>query len=174
MGLLTYVSDEEGYIRTVGPQYLTYITYQALGGTLDEATFDNFEYEAETIVNWYTFNRLKDEAPENYPDELERCMYRLIYLIKLEADALLLGKQTTVTTDSEGNKTTVETGAYIKSQSNDGVSVSYNTVDASDIVRRLTANTKDNPLAQTVFRYLQGVRNSQGKKLTYRGLYPDE
>lgn len=174
MGLLTYVSEEEGYIRTLGHQYLNYFTYQHMGGTLDEDTFDNFEYEAETIVNWYTFNRLKNENPEDYPDELARCMYRLIYLIKLEADALLLGKQTVVTTDSEGNKSTVETGAYIKSQSNDGVSVSYNTVDASDIVRRLTANTKDNPLAQTVFRYLQGVRNSQGKKLTYRGLYPDE
>lgn len=154
--------------------YLTYEAYQNMGGTLDETTFNNFEYEAETIVNWYTFNRLKDEKEEDYPAELARCMNRLIELAKLEADALLLGKQTIITTDGEGNKSTVETSAYIKSQSNDGVSISYNNVDASDLFNRLSSLGKDNPLAQTVFRYLQGVRNSLGKKLTYRGLYPDE
>lgn len=152
--------------------YLTYEDYVNMGGTLDETTFNTFEYEAETIVNWYTFNRLKGE--KTYPDELVHCMYRLIYLAKLEADALLLGKQTTKTTDAEGNVTTVETSAYIKSQSNDGVSISYNNVDASDLYNRLSSMGKDNPLAQTVFRYLQGVRNSLGKRLTYRGLYPDE
>lgn len=152
--------------------YLTYSDYQNMGGTLDETAFNNFEYEAETIVNWYTFNRLKEET--EYPEELARCMYRLIYLAKLEADALLLGKQTTTTTDGEGNVSTVETSAYIKSQSNDGVSISYNNVDASDLYNRLSSTGNDNPLAQTVFRYLQGVRNSLGKRLTYRGLYPDE
>ena len=152
--------------------YLTYEAYTNMGGTLDETTFNNFEYEAETIVNWYTFNRLKEET--EYPDELARCMYRLIYLAKLEADALLLGKQTTTTTDAEGNVTKVETSTYIRSQSNDGVSISYNSVDASDLFKRLSSTGKDNPLMQTVFRYLQGVRNSLGKRLTYRGLYPDE
>lgn len=152
--------------------YLDYESYQNMGGTLDETTFNSFEYEAETIVNWYTFNRLKGEL--TYPDELARCMYRIIYLAKLEADALLLGKQLITVKDSEGNTSTIETSAYIKSQSNDGVSVSYNNVDASDLFERLTSTGRDNPLAQTVFRYLQGVRNSQGKKLTYRGLYPDE
>jgi hypothetical protein len=152
--------------------YLEYSDYQNMGGTLDETTFNTFEYEAETIVNWYTFNRLKGET--EYPEELARCMYRLIYLAKLEADALLLGSQTTTTVDGEGNVTSVTTGAYIQSQSNDGVSVRYNSVDASDIFNRLSKNDKDNPLMNTVFRYLQGVRNSLGKRLTYRGLYPDE
>ena len=159
--------------------YLTYEAYQNMGGTLDETTFNNFEYEAETIVNWYTFNRLKGE--DEYPEELAKCMNRLIYLIKLEADALMLGKQTTVITTTETvgssvitNTETIETEASIRSQSNDGVSVRYNSVDASDIAGKLMANSKDNPLAQTVFRYLQGVRNSKGKRLTYRGVYPDE
>lgn len=153
--------------------YLTYADYQNMGGTLDETTFNTFEYEAETIVNWYTFNRLKGET--EYPEELARCMFRLIYLAKLEADALLLGKQVTVTKDAEGEViNTAETSANIKSQSNDGVSVSYNSVDASDIFGALSKNSKDNPLMNTVFRYLQGVRNSKGYRLTYRGLYPDE
>ena len=153
--------------------YLTYADYQNMGGTLDETTFNTFEYEAETIVNRYTFNRLKGET--EYPEELARCMFRLIYLAKLEADALLLGKQVTVTKDAEGEViNTAETSANIKSQSNDGVSVSYNSVDASDIFGALSKNSKDNPLMNTVFRYLQGVRNSKGYRLTYRGLYPDE
>lgn len=153
--------------------YLDYSTYQNMGGTLDETTFNSFEYEAETIVNWYTFNRLKEEASEDYPQELARCMYRLIELVKLEADALLLGKQTT--TYTVGSDTyTVDVGAYIKSQSNDGVSISYNSIDASDLFNKLDSTGKDNPLMKTVFRYLQGVRNSKGKRLTYRGLYPDE
>lgn len=154
--------------------YLSYETYKSFGGTLDETTFNNFEYEAETIVNWYTFNRLKLEAEEDYPPELARCMNKLIELAKLEADALLLGKQTITTTDSGGNTVSTTTSAYIKSQSNDGVSISYNSVDASDLFNRLSSLGKDNPLAQTVFRYLNGVRNSLGKRLTYRGLYPDE
>ena len=152
--------------------YLNYSAYQNMGGTLDETTFNNFEYEAETIVNWYTFNRLKNE--ETYPDELARCMYKLIEYVKLQADALLLGKQTITVIDSQGNESTITTSAYIKSQSNDGVSISYNNVDAQDLFGKLTSTGKDNPLAQIVFRYLQGVRNSLGKRLTYRGLYPDE
>ena len=145
--------------------YLDYASYQNMGGTLDETTFSNFEYEAETIVNWYTFNRLKDE--DEYPAELAQCMYRLIYLLKLEADALVLGREVSESSDA---------GAvpYVKSQSNDGVSISYNSVDASDLFDRLSKTGKDNPLMNTVFRYLQGVRNSKGYKLTYRGLYPDE
>lgn len=153
--------------------YLTYADYQNMGGTLDETTFNSFEYEAETIVNWCTFNRLKNEKAEDYPDELARCMYRLIEYVKLEADALLLGKQT-VTVQQGSSFYTMETSAYIKSQSNDGVSISYHSVDASDLFRKLTSLGKNNPLEQIVFRYLQGVRNSLGKRLTYKGVYPDE
>lgn len=161
--------------------YLDYETYKSFGGTLDETTFNKFEYEAETIVNWYTFNRLKDEKEEDYPSELARCMERLIDYVKLQADAMLLGKQTIEVTRVVGEGTdattvteTIQTSAYIKSQSNDGVSISYNNVDASDLFAKLNALGKQNPLAQLVFRYLQGVRNSKGHKLTYRGLYPDE
>lgn len=150
--------------------YLTYEAYQNMGGTLDETTFNNYEYEAETIVNWYTFNRLKDEAPEDYPDELARCMYALIELVKVQHDALTLGK----TYDAEYGDNSDTSSASVKSMSNDGVSISFNTVDASDIYGKLTSLGNANPYAQLVFRYLQGVRNSLGKRLTYRGLYPDE
>jgi hypothetical protein len=151
--------------------YLTYEVYQNMGGTLDETTFNSYEYEAETLVNWYTFNRLKNET--EYPEELGRCMYRLIELVQLEAEALILGKSTT--TYGEGTSAvTISVEPSIKSQSNDGVSVSYNSIDASDLFNKLDSMGKDSPLTKIIFRYLQGVRNSEGKRLTYRGLYPDE
>lgn len=152
--------------------YLTYAEYQNMGGTLDETTFNNFEYEAETIVNWYTFNRLKDE--ETYPEELARCMYRLIELIKLKADALQLGAQTTTTDDGQGNVTTVTTSPYISQQSNDGVSIQYHSINSDDLFKSLNSEKRGNMFEGVIFRYLQGVRNSKNKRLTYRGLYPDE
>lgn len=167
------ISNDGEYIVTESTKYLPYVLYQAMGGTLDETTFNNFEYEAETIVNWYTFNRLKDEKEEDLPDELAKCMYRLIELVKLEAEAMILGKSsTTYTVGSEEH--TVVTAPPIHSQSNDGVSISYNNIDASELFNKLDSLGKDSPLAKVVFRYLQGVRNSKGKRLTYKGLYPDE
>ena len=153
--------------------YLDYSEYQNMGGTLDETAFNDFEYEAETYVNWYKFNRLKTET--EYPVELARCMYQLIMLAKLKADALLLGKQTTVTIDGEGNRTTTEVSTFIKGQSNDGVSVDYNAVDAGNLFDLLASQKSGNVLEDTVRKYLNGVRRlSDNKLLTYRGLYPDE
>ena len=113
--------------------YLTYAEYQSMGGTLDEATFNDFEFESECIVNWYTFNRLKTET--TYPEELARCMYALIKLAKLKADAMTLGSQTTSITEG-GVTTTVKSEATIASQSNDGVSISYNSVSATDVFNK--------------------------------------
>lgn len=171
---LTYADgEEEGYLRTVGHLYLPYITYKGMGGTLDETTFSDFEYEAEMMVNYYTFNRLKGE--KKYPDELERCMYKLIQMAKLEADAMALGQQVTVTRDSEGNiiKETT-TSATIASQSNDGVSTSYNTISAGDVFDKLCSSARGNLIESTIKKYLYGVKNSAGKVLLYRGYYPGE
>lgn len=152
--------------------YLNYIDYRNMGGTLDETAFNDFEFEAETIIDWYTFNRLQNE--EELPERVKRCMYALIKLAKLKADALLLGKQVIKTTDSEGHTTTVSTSAYISSESNDGVSRSYNSVDASNAFKALSSNEAGNELETLVQRYLQGVVNSLGQKVLYRGLYPNE
>ena len=46
--------------------YITYEQYKNYGGTLDEATFNEYEFEARSWVNWYTFNRLEnDDVSEN-------------------------------------------------------------------------------------------------------------
>lgn len=151
--------------------YLTYAEYQSMGGTLDEATFADFEFEAECLVNWFTFNRLKTET--TYPEELPRCMYALIKLAKLKADAMTLGSQTTSVTEG-GVTTTVTSNATIASQSNDGVSISYNSVSASEVFNKLNAMQKGSEFETTVQLYLNGVKDSLGRKLLYRGLYPNE
>lgn len=151
--------------------YLTYEDYTNMGGTLDDTTFSEYEFDAECIVNWYTFDRLKNET--EYPEQLTRCMYALIKLVKLRADALSLGAQTTTVSDGT-TKTTVVTGSTIASQSNDGVSVSYNTLSATDVISQLDVFKHGGEFERIVKTYLQGVTNSLGRKVLYRGLYPDE
>ena len=151
--------------------YLSYEDYVNMGGTLDETTFNDFEFEAECVIDWYTFNRLHDET--EYPERVSRCMYTLIKLAKLKADAMMLGSQTVTTSDGE-HTTTVTTSASIASQSNDGVSTSYNTLNASKIFESLSPYKQGGEVWMTVKMYLQGVKNSLGKKLLYRGIYEDE
>lgn len=152
--------------------YITYEQYKNYGGTLDEATFNEYEFEARSWVNWYTFNRLEnDDVSEN--ERVLRCMYKLIKLADLKAQALSLGSVTTTTTTG-GETTTITTTPAISSQSNDGVSISYNNLSASDIFDMLKTSSKGNEIENTIQQYLQGVKNSLGRLVLYRGLYPNE
>lgn len=138
--------------------YLLYSEYQNMGGTLDETLFNELEFEAETQVDWYTFNRLQNE--ETYPERLKRCMYALIKIIYTVQQASMLGD------DGSGDS---EINAAVASQSNDGVSISYNVISASQAVEL----SKDK-IETIINQYLQGVVNSLGRKVLYRGLYPGE
>lgn len=140
--------------------YLTYGEYSAKGGTLTETAFTNIEYEARTYIDWYTFRRLQDE--ETIPNEVKECMYYLIDLIvrKMSAEGALSDSSFTATNPYS---------ATVASQSNDGVSISYNIVSAKDII---DGNKQE--IENVIKRGLQGVRNSLGYRLLYRGLYPNE
>ena len=138
--------------------YLLYNEYQNMGGTLNETLFNELEFEAETQVDWYTFNRLEGETV--YPVKLKRCMYALINIIYTTQQASLLGD------DGSGDS---NINAAVSSQSNDGVSISYNVLSARDAVEL----SKDK-IETTINQYLQGVVNSLGRRLLYRGLYPGE
>lgn len=140
--------------------YLTYAEYQEYGGTLDEATFNDFEMEAETIVDWYTFNRLQQDSI--YPDRLKMCMYQLINLAQQKKAAMAQG-------ESADGATNAESAATIASRSNDGVSISYNVMSANELFTTL----KDE-FANVVRRYLDGVVNQLGRKVLYRGIYAGE
>lgn len=137
--------------------YLTYEEYQNMGGALDETTFLNYEFEARTKVDWYTFNRLQNE--KEYPEAVKRCMYKLITLIQEKAQASVVDGQS-----ADGSIT-----AGVASQSNDGVSISFNTLSAKDMVELADAE-----IQKCINAYLQGVRNSLGHKVLYRGIYEDE
>ena len=139
--------------------YLTYLEYKSMGGTLDETTFNDYEFQASAQVDWYTFNRFQKDT--TYPEKLKKCMFHLIKLIQLQMDALTVGQ--TAGSDSSG------ASGGIASQSNDGVSISYNTLSAKDAVDLAGPEIK-----KTINQSLQGVMNSLGQKVLYRGLYPNE
>lgn len=135
--------------------YLSYEEYQSMGGTLDEATFNDYEFEAEALVNWYTFNRLKGDS--TFPEELKRLMKYLINLAQSKAGILSAG--------GSGDDST----KAIASQSNDGVSISYNVLSAKDTMESIKVESES-----AIKMYLQNTMNEAGRKLLYRGIYPDE
>jgi hypothetical protein len=138
--------------------YLTYLEYRNYGGTADETTFNDLEFEASSVVDWYTFNRLQNE--KEYPEAVKRCVYKIIQYI--------VAQQQVNGLDTASAQNNAE-GAGIASQSNDGVSVSYNVLNAKDVVENSKAQIK-----QIVDQYLSAVKNSLGQKVLYRGVYPNE
>ena len=144
----------------MSPRYLTYEEYTDVGGTLDETEFNYLAYEAESYIDWYTFNRLHNMT--EIPDAVKRCEVYLIKLIQERLTALGISAS-----DSSGTST--DALKNILSRSNDGVSVSYNSLGAKDAISGLSSE-----INQTIQRFLQGVTNELGRKLLYKGLYPNE
>ena len=138
--------------------YLTYVEYQTMGGKLEEAAFNNFEFQAEALVNWYTFNRLKKNT--TFPTELKRLVFCLIALAQSKDGTL---------SNSSGSGSSSTTGSAIASQSNDGVSISYNVLSAKDLMDSIKTESET-----LINQYLQGVMNEAGRLVLYRGVYPDE
>lgn len=139
--------------------YLTYEEYQAMGGVLDESSYGNYEFKAESIINWYTFNRLANDT--EYPEAVKKCMYAIIDILVSQNNALHA-------VGDDGDDM-VGSAQSIASQSNDGVSVSYNVLSASEAYK-LCGSEIDG----LVKRSLQYVTNELGRRLLYRGLYPGE
>jgi hypothetical protein len=135
--------------------YLTYDEYFSMGGTLDEINFTRLEFQAEAQINYATFGRLKNDKV--IPEEVKRLTLYLIDLMEKKAAALSLGKGST------------GTEAHITSQSNDGVSISYNGMAPSDLIELGRVDS-----INAIKSYLEGVTNEAGHKLLYRGLYPGE
>lgn len=144
----------------MSPRYLTYAEYQSVGGTLSETEFNYYAYEAESYIDWYTFNRLHNNT--EIPDAVKRCEVYLIRFIQERLSALGISFDDDSGSSSDPLKS-------IMSQSNDGVSVSFNALSARDATSALSAE-----IGQTIQRYLVGVTNELGRKLLYRGLYPGE
>lgn len=141
--------------------YLTYTEYQEMGGTLDETLFNNLRLDAQGYIDWYTFNRLwKDEwRTEDVMERVKICMYQLIALVATKSSMI------TPQTNSAG----INLNAQATSSSNDGVSTSYAVLSGELLFTHAKKEITD-----TIDRNLTGVMNNAGRKLLYRGLYPNE
>ncbi|MCI5796086.1 MAG: hypothetical protein MR019_04375 [Ruminococcus sp.] len=98
--------------------FLTFEEYKAMSGSLSESDFNRLSYRAEQTLNFHTFGRIK--VPDN---RVRRCMFDLI--------------------DCESEK---EKNAGVKSVSNDGYSVTYQSTQEAteaeyDIIYRYFAST---------------------------------
>lgn len=138
--------------------YLTYLEYKTYGGTLDETTFNDIAFEASSLIDWYTFNRLQKDT--EFPEAVKRCMYSIIKYV-------IAQQQVNGIADSSANNSGVSAG--VVSHSNDGVSESFNILSAKDIIDSGKAQ-----IQQLINQYLSGVVNSLGQKVLYRGVYPNE
>ena len=147
--------------------YLSYPEYEEYGGTLDEATFRDLEFDAETEINWYTFNRLKKDEWKSVleTDELKRCMYQLIRLKQMENELLASSA------GGAGWGVGWKKEAGITEEDNDGVKTKYNTVSAGDLMAYFNGGKTKEDL---VNKYLNGVLNELGRSILYRGIYPGE
>lgn len=138
--------------------YLLYDEYKNMGGYLEETTYNDLEYEARAQIDYWTFNRLQSE--ETQSEAVKRCVYKLVKLIYDIQQAGMI--------DTQGESSSgVQAG--IASQSNDGVSISYNVLSASEVVEQNKLQ-----IASVIRKYLNGAKNSLGRLVLYRGLYPGE
>jgi len=139
--------------------YLTYDEYNTFGGqALEETAFNQLEFEARTQIDWWTFGRLKNQA--TYPEAVKRCMVKLIELLDKQQKVMLIDA-----VDEDGNVV----AGLMAHQSNDGVSATYNVITGNMAVRAIQTQLKS-----AIQMYLQDVRDSLGRKVLYRGLYPGE
>lgn len=138
--------------------YLEFSEYQSMGGTLDNTTFNTMEYKAGTIVNLYTYNRLRGET--YISDNVKYCVFDLIKLIQAKESTL---------PDFDENGNIISKGGIISSQSNDGVSVSYSapsSLSASELASSFKTEVKN-----LISTYLNDEKNSKGEHLLYKGVY---
>lgn len=124
-------------------QYLTYVEYKALGGTLDQAPFNILEFEARQNVDKYTFGRLKTLDSQN--QEVKLCVYKLIETLNSYNKQLELNKG-------------------VASENTDGYSVTYTTPSAT-LVEAKTSDTND-----IVREYLVDCKLEDGTPYLYCGV----
>ena len=142
--------------------YLTYDEYSEMGGTLDETLFDTCRLDAQGYIDWFSFNRLWKEEwrTEDIMERVKLCMYQLIGLVAAKSNLITPQNQ------SSGG---INLNAQVATMSNDGVSTTYAVLSAD-----LLYSKAKEEIDSCITRSLSGVMNSAGRKLLYRGLYPNE
>lgn len=123
-------------------QYLTYIDYKTLGGTLEEMPFNLLEFEARQNVDKYTFGRLKDL--EEQIQETQLCIYKLINVINGYNE---------YETQNKG----------VASENIDGYSISYSTPGTNFV------EAKEKEIKDIVKEYLVDCKLEDGTPYMYCG-----
>ena len=181
------VGGEQLSIRNNGDYRVVLDCFSALNDV--ELTKEERVYSA-LIIFYEKFNTLEDLTASPNLNEAVKQMYWFFNcgddkgvgakkhrkLIDWEGDSQLIASavnkvantQAATALDGEGGDSS-SAGAGIASMSNDGVSISYNVLSASQAVE-----TMDEQIAACIQQYLGDVRNSLGRKVLYRGLYPGE
>ena len=146
--------------------YLTYTEYQEYGGQLDETSFNDLEYDAESTINWFTFNRLLRPEWQTVLGSpgLKRCMYQLINIKQIENTLL-------ASSGGIGWAVGWTKEAGITKESNDGVTTEYNLLSSGELLAYANGSK---PKKDIIDRYLGSIVNDLGRKLLYRGIYPGE
>lgn len=122
--------------------YLTLAEYTAYGGTLIDPAFSRLEFQARSLVNQYTFGRLKEDT--TFSEAVKRVMFELIGMLS-NADVSAAGY----------------TGA-ITQESNDGYSISF-AADSAITVQKISDIAEG-----IILRYLTGEKNAAGELLLSR------
>lgn len=126
-------------------QYLTYLEYKALGGTLDQTPFNLLEFEARKQIDLRTQKRLVGIV--NIPQEVKLCDYHLINKIEKYTESMS------------------SVGGNIKSENIDGYSVTYATANEVEGI----INTKSVELDDIIMTDLFGVVVN-GEHVIYNGV----
>lgn len=144
-------------------QYLTFAEYKEMGGTITvETLFNSLSFDAQAYIDWYTFNRLWKEEwrTEDIMERVKLCMFQLIKLLEVKSSVIAPDVSST------GG---INVNAQLMSQANDGVSATYAVLSGNALYEKAKTEIDD-----CIKRYLNGVMNSMGRKILYRGLYPNE
>lgn len=145
--------------------YLSYDEYVDFGGNLDPRTYMGYEFSAESTLNYYTYDRLTktplSEQPSKTQEAVKLCMFELIKLMQL--------KDSSIGLTPKENLADISADANVAEQENDGVRIRYNYLRAEDSSGIIRAK-----INEIISRSLSACTTSLGRKLLYRGLYPDE
>ena len=127
-------------------QYLEFVEYEELGGSLNETPFNLLEFEARRKIDERTFGRLK--LLEEQPIEVKMCMFALINSINSYNNAYQNSNNRNVASESVGS-----------------YSVSY----ASGTQIQEIINSKNVEIEEIIRTYLMGVVVN-GEHILYIGV----
>ena len=125
-------------------QYLTYEEYKNLGGTLGEMPFNILEFKCRKIIDNLTFNRLTNLKTQI--QEVKMCIYDMINI------------------SSKYEQTSNKQAQGIVSESTDGYSVSYGSINAEQ------EKTRELELQGCVRDYLIDCKLEDGTPYMYCGV----